>query len=175
MEPSSNNVFIRSAIESDVAAFRELRLEALRNHPESFGADYERDAAAPETHWRERLTGGIDSPTGIIHFAVSDQRLVGMAGVYRKASPKEQHYATIWGVYVRPDWRGLRIAEAMIAACVAWAQTEKLRLVKIAAVATNAAAIRCYLRCGFTVYGVDPEGIHYNGIYYDELLMARRL
>jgi RimJ/RimL family protein N-acetyltransferase len=42
-------------------------------------------------------------------------------------------------------------------------------------VTTNAPAIRCYARHGFTVYGVEPEVIFANGVYYDELLMLRRL
>jgi RimJ/RimL family protein N-acetyltransferase len=28
-------------------------------------------------------------------------------------------------------------------------------------------------RCGFTVYGVDPQTILHDGVYYDELLMSR--
>jgi RimJ/RimL family protein N-acetyltransferase len=36
------------------------------------------------------------------------------------------------------------------------------------------AAIRCYNRCGFTVYGVEPQAIRHDGVMYDELLMARQ-
>jgi RimJ/RimL family protein N-acetyltransferase len=58
---------------------------------------------------------------------------------------------------------------------VAYARTLGMRLVQLGVVTTNASAIRLYLRCGFTVYGVEPESIQHNGIYYDELLMARKL
>jgi len=36
-------------------------------------------------------------------------------------------------------------------------------------------AIRLYTKCGFQVYGVDPQVIKANGIFYDELLMVRNL
>jgi RimJ/RimL family protein N-acetyltransferase len=98
-----------------------------------------------------------------------------MAGIARDEAVKMRHNAMIWGMYVRPAWRGARLAGALIDACLAWAGRQRLRVVKLAVVTTNAPAIRCYLRCGFSVYGVDAEVIHHNGVYYDELLMARRI
>ena len=58
---------------------------------------------------------------------------------------------------------------------MAYARELGLRLVRLGVVTTNASAIRLYQRCGFTVYGVEPEVLYVNGIYYDELLMARRI
>ena len=86
-----------------------------------------------------------------------------------------QHTAGIFSIYVQPAWRGLGIAEALIEACVAWARKLDVRLVKLGVVTTNTAAIRCYVRCGFSVYGVEPQVIYHDGVYYDELLMVQRL
>jgi RimJ/RimL family protein N-acetyltransferase len=58
---------------------------------------------------------------------------------------------------------------------VGWARAQQLRLVTLSVVTTNAAAIRCYVRCGFSVYGMDPEVIYHDGVYYDELLMVHKL
>jgi len=49
-----------------------------------------------------------------------------------------------------------------------------LAIVKLGVVTTNTPAIRCYARCGFTVYGVEPQVIHYEDVLYDELLMAKK-
>src|SRR5262245_42902414 len=38
---------IRSIAMSDLGAFKALRLEALRNHPEAFGSDHDESAAEP--------------------------------------------------------------------------------------------------------------------------------
>ena len=101
--------------------------------------------------------------------------LVGMTGIYRDASPKTQHNGNIWGVYVRSGWRGLRIADQLIEACIAWARQRQIRLVRLAVITSNASAMQCYLRCGFSGYGVDPEVIYSGGVYHDELLMVRKL
>ncbi len=39
----------------------------------------------------------------------------------------------------------------------------------------HSATIRCYARCGFTVYSVDPQVIAVDGALYDELLMVKNL
>jgi RimJ/RimL family protein N-acetyltransferase len=69
----------------------------------------------------------------------------------------------------------LRLADGLVAACVNWARTLGVRIVKLAVVTTNTAAIRCYARCGFRVYGVEPQALYYDGVFHDELLMARTI
>ena len=86
-----------------------------------------------------------------------------------------RHAASIFGVYTRADRSGAGVADALLAACVSYARELGLRLVRLGVVTTNASAIRLYQRCGFSVYGVEPETIQHDGIYYDELLMARRI
>jgi RimJ/RimL family protein N-acetyltransferase len=163
-------VTIRLATEEDTPAYRDLRLEALRSHPEAFSSDYVANLAKPMTFWTERLrsNGAVT-----IYFAVHDHQLVGMCGIARENSPKVQHSATIVGMYIRPDWRGLHIGEALVTACVDWARTQGVKVVKLAVVTTNASAIRCYARCGFQVYGIEPQALYYDSVFYDELLMAR--
>lgn len=168
-------ITIRPTCAEDAAAFRELRLEALREHPEAFGADYTDQAARPIETWEESVRRGAGNDLGITYVAVAGQTLAGMVGIFRGDYVKMQHSGTIWGVYVRPAWRGAGLADALIAACLNWARGMRMRLVRLNVVTTNAAAIRCYIRCGFSVCGVEPEVVHVNGTYYDELSMIHRL
>jgi RimJ/RimL family protein N-acetyltransferase len=46
-------------------------------------------------------------------------------------------------------------------------------VLKLGVVTTNEAAINCYRKVGFTIYGLEPKSIQVNGSYYDEYLMAR--
>jgi RimJ/RimL family protein N-acetyltransferase len=156
-------------------AYQTLRLEALRHHQDAFMADYEQQAARSIEYWQESLFRNINSPSGVIYFAVVDQSLVAMMGIGRVVLPKQQHSANIWGVYIRPDWRGFRIADDLVAHGLDWARSQQIRVVKLGVMATNVGAVRCYLRCGFSVYGVEPEAILVDGVYHDELLMIRRL
>src|SRR5712692_9755483 len=175
MDTARGPITIRPTREGDATAFRELRLEALKTHPAAFGSDFESNVTLPIEHWQERVEPDPDPSKGIIYVASAGETLVGMTGIYRDQSPKLQHNGNIWGVYVRDGWRGLHIADQLIEACIGWARQRQIRLIRLAVITSNASAIRCYVRCGFTVYGVDPEVIYSGGVYHDELLMVRKL
>jgi RimJ/RimL family protein N-acetyltransferase len=171
-----DRVAIRPIVESDAEAYRALRLNALRQHPSAFSADYEQSAAKPVASWMETVQLAASGQRSIIYLAVAaDQSLVGMTGLYIEQSAKVQHSGHIWGVYVCPTWRGQGIATRLVAACIDWAKTQAVRIIKLQVEVANAAAVRCYARLGFAVYGIEPEVICYDGIYYDTLLMARRV
>lgn len=172
---SRGPVRIRPALLSDSSSFRALRLEALKNHPEAFAAAYESEAAEPDEYWVRRLPREEADSTGALYFAESAEALVGMAGIWRRDGRKVHHSGIVWGVYVRPEWRGLRIGEKLVTACVGWARRHRLRMVRLATMAANQSAVRCYERCGFAPYGLEPEAIYYGGVAYDDLLMALRI
>ncbi len=175
LETSKGTILIRGAQESDATAFRDLRLEGLKLHPDAFGAAYERDAAQPLEFWQERIRTYADPRRGTIQFAVAGESLAGVTGIYRDDGAKTRHNTHIWGVYVRPDWRGAGIADALIEACVGWAEAEQVSIVKLGVATNNPGAIRCYLRCGFSIYGVEPDALRVDGVSIDEFLMARRI
>lgn len=174
LETISGKVTIRQAETKDSAAFRALRLEALRSHPEAFSADCAFNEAQPMAYWEGRLSAlEGEHNKGMIYFAEHEDRLVGMCGVQRGDSPKTRHTAWIWGVYVADKWRGLRVAEHLIERSSNWAGEHGVTSLKLGVATNNSSAIRCYLRCGFTVYGVEPQAINIDGKLIDELLMVR--
>ena len=166
-------VTIRAATVDDAVPLRALRLEALANRPEAFAADYDRTEAEGADAWVERIRQNEAQDEGVICIAATDVARVGMTGLYRGHRPKTRHSAGIWGVYVTPVWRGLGIADALLTACLDWARERGVTVATLGVVTTNTPAIRCYARCGFQVYGLEPKVIYYGGVFYDELLMAR--
>ena len=166
----SDEITIRHATSSDVDSFRELRLEALKNHPDAFGQDYNDIILRPQKYWDETLT--INSKEEALFFAEQNGQLIAITGIFRGSSKKSLHKATIWGVYVKPEWRGHRISEALIRACLDWAKEQGLAIVYLGVVTTNQSAIKSYNRCGFSIYGTEPKALYHDGIYYDEYLMA---
>jgi len=169
------DVLIRPTREDDAPAYRALRLQGLQAHPEAFGMDYETSAARPIEYWEERMRGGAGSAEGVTYVADAAGELVGMTALVRNDLAKTRHAGSIFGVYTHPGWRGSGVADALIEACVAYARALGLRLLRLGVATTNMSAIRLYQRNGFQVYGVEPEAIQHDGVYYDELLMARRL
>jgi RimJ/RimL family protein N-acetyltransferase len=172
---SRGPITIRAASEADAAALGVLRLEMLETHPVAFSADAEIHRDRPIEFWLDWLRARSDDRIGALFVAEAADGLIGMAGIRAGDGPKTMHGGTIWGVFVRPDWRGLRVADRVIGACLDWARSRDLTVVKLAVVTTAAPAIRCYLRCGFSVYGVEPRAIRHDGAYHDELLMSRVL
>lgn len=167
------SITIRYGNVQDAAHYRELRLEMLRLHPEAFLSDYATTVARPESFWQELLSKVGEM--GMTFFATHDEQLIGMAHVQRRNGAKLSHSADVVSVYVRAEWRGLRIADALIEECANWARAHNVSILKLAVVRTNTSAERCYERCGFTVYGNEPQVVLFDGVMYDDLLMARPL
>lgn len=171
-ETLRGTIIIRESVPSDVAQFRELRLAALQDSPTAFSADYQMHLNQPMSYWEGRLK---PDELGTIFFAEHDSKLIGITGIRRGESPKTKHGAYIWGVYIQPEWRGLHIAEALMETCIHWAKFRQVNIVKLGVTTTNTSAVRCYERCGFTIYGTEPRGLLFEDVYYDEYLMSRDL
>ncbi len=172
LETSRGTINIRESVPSDIIQYCELRLGALQDSPTAFSADYQVNLSHPMSFWEGRLS--FDE-NGVIFFATLKNNLIGMTGIRRGESPKTKHSAGIWGVYVRSEWRGLHIAEALIEACINWAKPRQVNIVKLGVTTTNTSAVSCYERCGFTIYGNETRPMLYKGNYYDEYLMSRSL
>lgn len=175
LKTPQGSIAIRYATPADAAAVRELRLQALAGEPIAFSADYETTAGQSAQIWAERIAKYAENCAGAIAVADADGRLVGMAGLARGHWPKTRHLAEVWGVYVKPEWRGLHVGEALIQACAAWARANGIVILKLGVAKVNAPAIRCYTRSGFTVCGEDHMALCVDGVYYDEFLMERVL
>lgn len=175
LSTSRGNITIRPALVDDAARLLDLRLEALSAHPVAFAADFDATKERGAEAWVERIRQNAALGEGVIYVASVGDDLIGMTGVYREHWPKTRHAGLIWGVYVRPGWRGLRVADALLGECMTWARAQGMTILKLGVVTSNLPAIRSYARCGFAVYGVDPQVIRYQDAFHDELLMARRL
>jgi RimJ/RimL family protein N-acetyltransferase len=185
MPHPTDAIQIRPVTTDDVEALRTLRIEALRLHPISFTADLAETESRPPDAWREQIAATL-GPTATSAIFVADAgdagagaRLVGMTGVYTPVQPKLAHVGTIWGVYVRQTYRGGGVGRKLIEACIDWARSKRLVGLRLSAVAheadENGAARRCYERCGFVAYGVEPHAVLFDGRLYDENLMALTL
>jgi RimJ/RimL family protein N-acetyltransferase len=166
-------ITIRMANPDDAAIVRSLRLKALALHPEAFAADLEMSAADGVEVWAERIADYAANSSSAICIALKGDILIGMSGIGRGHWPKRRHSGTIWGVYVNQRWRGLHIAEQLLNGCIEWGKENGVSVINLGVNLSNVPAIRCYARSGFTIYGVEPRAIYHEGVYFDELLMAK--
>jgi RimJ/RimL family protein N-acetyltransferase len=165
-------IIVREANLADAEQFRALRLFALQESPLAFSGDYQTNLNYPMEHWQNRLKEDEDS---VMFFSEYEHDLIATIGIVRGRAPKTKHSAEIYGVFIHPEWRGLRIAESLIEACIEWAKTKEVTIVKLGVNAENTSAIRCYERCGFSIYGTEPRGTFHDGRYYEGHLMYRLL
>lgn len=166
-------MLIRQLTPDDAAAFKALRLAGLREHPESFGATYERELQQSLDEVAKRLAPG---PDRAVFAAEVDGALAGLIGIYREASLKQSHKGGIWGMYVDPAHRGRGIAAALLQRALAFAaERAGWWLVKLSANAANTAAIKLYESHGFVQYGREPGALLVEGVLHDEVLMQCEL
>ena len=160
---------VRRLTRKDFEAYLVIRLEALRNHPESYGTSPENFAARPrheiEDFLSRRAVFGVLTGTG---------ELAGIVVYDRDSGERESHRGWLLQVYVRPALRGTGAALAMIEAAVEHAGSEVIQL-HLMVGSHNAPAIRLYEKAGFRIYGTDPRCLYVNGRYIDEHMMVRFL
>jgi ribosomal protein S18 acetylase RimI-like enzyme len=152
----------------EIEAIRHLRLEGLKNHPENFGADYDHEAAQPLEWWLRRMGGGKGFGVWI------DGDLAGQAVFVPQHEKKHAHQGGIGAVYVRPQYRGRGVGDALMKAALEEA-AKHVEHVTLTVTESNAVAIRLYERNGFTIVGRMPASIRVDGTDHDELVMHRRV
>lgn len=160
---------VRQLGPDDLAAFRAIRLEALRTDPAGFASAYQDWAALPEAEWQRRLT---------VHavFASFDSGApVGLIGLMRETNPRLSHRGTVVMVYVRPDSRGQGRGAALVAAVLAEARRLGLWQIELYAAEENTAALTLYRQMGFETVGRLPAGYIHEGREIDEVIMLHRL
>jgi len=133
---------IRRLGSADAAAYRELRLAALKNSPEAFGSTFERESTEPLAWFRDRLGKGP------VFGAFRSSELVGTAGFVQREGEKEQHKGLLWGMYVRADARNAGVGRQLIEAGDAWLRARRASVRKIIAEvhSDNAASMRAFRR-----------------------------
>ncbi|QSQ27022.1 GNAT family N-acetyltransferase [Pyxidicoccus parkwayensis] len=153
----------------EAEVFWALRLRALREHPEAFGASPEEDEVRPMEQVRARLSGDSQFVMG----AFDGERLVGMAGLKRQDGRKSAHKAFIWGMYVAPEARSRGVGRKLITALLEEARKMPgVERITLAVTVGNAPAQTLYRALGFRTYGVEPAALKIGGAYVDEELMC---
>lgn len=169
-EPSSAMMLkVRRLEAKDAVDFRDLRLEALKAHPEAFGSSWDAELGKPATSWRETLEANA-----VFGGWVGSSPLAGMAGFHIRGGAKLQHKGVLWGMYLRPQARGTGLAGALVDKVIEHARllVEDLTL---SVVASNMAAQRLYRAAGFEQYGLERRALKVGAEYHDELLMTLSL
>ena len=160
----------RLLADDDAHLYRALRLEALKESPEAFGATYEEDSERTEADFVLRLNND---------FAVGCFQGTSLVGTMDFFVPtpnrsKMVHKGTVAGCYVRPRHRGTLAATGLMEELIANVPDSVTQL-HLSVIANHARTIAFYEKVGFSVWGTEPRGSRHNGAFMDEVHMVRML
>jgi ribosomal protein S18 acetylase RimI-like enzyme len=140
---------VRAVRPDEWRELRDIRLRALADSPDAFGATLAEGLADPDAAWQLRA----DRPDGLAVVAVDEAgRFVGMAS--GGPAPDEVDIAAIYGMWVDPAARGRRVGESLIGAIAGWAREAGFETIGLGVTLGNEPAIALYERLGFVDTGL---------------------
>ncbi|MGI9665909.1 MAG: GNAT family N-acetyltransferase [Acidimicrobiia bacterium] len=139
-------IAVRDMTADEWPAWRDLRLRALRDDPDSFDEVYEESLAEPDEYWIEMLVPTADHPRAQLLLAELDGVLVGIA-FSSVASDLEEH--RLGAMYVTPEARGRGVGRAIAEHAVAWGSGFGVDRFELWVTEGNAAAVGLYRSLGY--------------------------
>lgn len=142
----------------DWPLWRELRLEALAEAPQAFGATLAewQGPGDQEERWRARLS----IPGGRDFVVLLDGLAVGMVSGVPGEDSDSVELISMW---VRPAARGRGVGDHLIRAVEGWASEQGAKTLRLSVMADNEQATALYERNGFVDTGevgpLRPDGV----------------
>jgi GNAT superfamily N-acetyltransferase len=140
-------MYIRTLEPHEVNLHRELRLLALRDAPDSFGATFSDAEAQPSSYW-EILTRSVTEPGHHVMFLACEGEAV-CGSTYGLLDQEKSDGGRVGGMWVDPAWRRQGIGRALLQAVFAWARQRGLKRLGLWAPVHSPAAIALYRQAGF--------------------------
>jgi RimJ/RimL family protein N-acetyltransferase len=129
------------------------------------------------THeWRKVLEKSIDENSGdLLIVADVGTEVIGHLRLFSEwYGPKGRHVGII-GLSIIRNWRRRAIGSAMLSYGIEWAKFARFEKLNAAIIASNLGALKLFRKFGFQKEGRRKKQFKIDGIYYDELLLARFL
>lgn len=149
--PYMKNFNIKVLTPEDWALYKSVRLESLKDSPDSFGAIYEQESALSDSDWQARLDLNARGLVAFPLVAEQGGRAVGLAwGVIHAPEVETAHIYQMW---VSPAARGKGIAKALLGEIKTWAIDKECDCLALDVTTSNEAAVCLYRSSGFMAMG----------------------
>ncbi|MBT3584726.1 MAG: GNAT family N-acetyltransferase [Halobacteriovoraceae bacterium] len=111
---------IRQFVKEDWRDFRDIRLEALKLHPEFFCPSRD-ETQFKEADWKERLGNTNGASFGLY----LGESIVGLTGIIRADNNQKSTTAHLVASYIRSEYRRQGLTKLFYQARISWAQEQK--------------------------------------------------
>lgn len=151
---------IRQLTPDDAPTYRDLRLRALREHPQAFTSDWEDARQRPPEESLQRLASA-----GVTFWGAFDKRgaLCGMVGLECTSHAKQRHKGSVVAMYVAREAAGRGLGRELLQALLLHAKAIGLTDLGLTVTEGNASALWLYRQAGFVEFGTEPRAIVVDG------------
>lgn len=163
-----SNFTIRLLTEQDAHAYRAIRLEMLLDKPEAYGDSHEESNKESIDFYIYRIVDGQ------IFAAFDGDNIIATTGYFIQKGQRQDHKAYVWGVYVKPKFRGKNLSSKLLN-IVLEDLPSSIILAQLAVVKGNTPAEKIYKKAGFQVWGVEEKALKVGEVFYDEIQMVKFL
>ena len=144
--PESQTVTVCRLVADEWQSYRAIRLAMLQESPAAFWSTHDDAVTYDEQLWKQRLT---DNVVLVAHVG----RTTAGSVMFSERGVTDPGDCSLNGMWVDPAFRRTGVAQALVHAVVAQAQTAGKRRVILHVVADNTAARALYEREGFVATG----------------------
>lgn len=136
--------------QTNVLAYKTIRLWALRESPRAFGSTYARESQFSDADWIQRVAN-LNTERSVGYLAVEDGRYCGIAGGFLDVQdPLRAELVSMW---VAPTVRRSGVGGALIDAVRSWSKLRGAHTLQLMVTSENHSAIQFYERNGFSMTG----------------------
>ena len=162
-----SSVIIRELTPADTAAYRDLMIRGIEEHPESFRIS-PKDADEPVIPFARIRHGAFTLGAWL-----SESALVGTVSFERDMREKLRHKGLLYRMYVRKEASGMGIGRELIHETIMRArEIEGLEQINLTVIASNSPAKHLYASHGFESFALERRGLKMGETYHDEEQMA---
>ena len=166
---------IRRLAPADASLHRALMLEAYALTPEAFTSSVAEREGLPVQWWAARMSDDPNAPE-LVCGAFFGQELIGAAGLAIERRERTSHKATLFGMYIRPGFRGRGIGRLLVEHVLRHAgSTGRIEIVQLTVSEENHSAINLYASCGFVAFGAEPMAVKLGNSYITKVHMWHRV
>lgn len=169
-----DNIKILNAADVKWEAYRDLRLQGLREEPHAFGSSHDEEKMASSLDWQARLEKYKQGNRNWMVFAGDGEKLIGMVGAWQSDEDHLKQIVNLMATFVDRNFRGKGVSKLLMDALIGQLKKSQIKKIKLDVNVKQTAAVQLYSNFGFKIVGEESVQLG-DGNYYDVYVMEKAL